>query len=69
MQIGAQFYTIRDFCKTTEDLALSLKKIADIGYTTVQLSGTCAYDPNWMAQQLKQNGLKCVITHTAPARL
>ena len=69
MQIGAQFYTIRDFCKTTEDLALSLKKIADIGYTTVQLSGTCAYDAQWMAQQLKQNGLRCVITHTAPARL
>ena len=35
MQIGAQFYTIRDFCKTPEDLALSLKKVADIGYKTV----------------------------------
>ena len=35
MQIGAQFYTIRDFCKTPEDLALSLRKVADIGYKTV----------------------------------
>lgn len=69
MQIGAQFYTIRDFCKTPEDLALSLKKIADIGYKTVQLSGTCPYDPKWMARQLEINGLKCVITHTSPQRL
>ena len=38
MQIGAQFYTIREFCKTPEDLALSLKKVADIGYKTVQIS-------------------------------
>ena len=69
MQIGAQFYTIRDFCKTPDDLSESLKKIADIGYTTVQLSGTCPYDPNWMAQELSKNGLKCVITHTAPQKL
>jgi sugar phosphate isomerase/epimerase len=69
MQIGAQFYTIRDFCKTPESLSESLKKIADIGYTTVQLSGTCPYDPKWMAQELSKNGLKCVITHTAPQKL
>jgi sugar phosphate isomerase/epimerase len=69
MQIGAQFYTIRDFCKTPESLSESLKKIADIGYTTVQLSGTCPYDPQWMAQQLSKNGLRCVITHTAPQKL
>lgn len=69
MQIGAQFYTIRDFCKTPEDLSESLKKIADIGYTTVQLSGTCPYDPQWMARELSKNGLKCVITHTAPQKL
>ena len=69
MQIGAQFYTIRDFCKTPEDLSESLKKIADIGYTTVQLSGTCPYDPKWMARELSKNGLRCVITHTAPQKL
>ncbi len=69
MQIGAQFYTIRDFCKTPDDLSESLKKIADIGYTTVQLSGTCPYDPQWMARELSKNGLRCVITHTAPQKL
>ena len=63
MKIGAQFYTIRDFCKTPEDLAESLKRVADIGYTTVQISGTCPFDPAWLGEQLKKNGLNCGITH------
>ena len=69
MRIGAQFYTLRDFCKTPEDLALSLKKVADIGYTTVQLSATCEYDARWMKEELAKNGLKCVVTHVPPAKL
>ena len=69
MKLGAQFFTIRDFCKTTEDLAQSLKKVADIGYTTVQLSGTCEYDAVWMRQQLDSLGLSCVLTHTPPKKL
>lgn len=64
MIIGAQFYTLRDQCKTLEDFAESLKKVADIGYTTVQISGVCAYEPEWLRDQLKANGLQCVITHT-----
>ncbi len=69
MKIGAQFYTIREFCKTPEGLAESLARVADIGYTTVQLSAVCAYDPEWMAEQLRKNGLSCVLTHTDPNRL
>ena len=69
MEIGAQFYTIRDFCKTPEDLALSLKKVADIGYRNVQISGTCDYDPQWLKEQLDVNGLKCVLTHIAKDKL
>lgn len=69
MKIGAQLYTVREFCKSTEDLAETLKKVADIGYTTVQLSGVCAYDPAWMKEQLRKNGLICACTHTAAPRL
>ena len=32
MEIGAQLYTVREFCKTLEDFEETLKKIADIGY-------------------------------------
>ncbi len=40
MILGAQFYTLRDHCKTLEDLSESLNRVADIGYRTVQISGT-----------------------------
>ena len=69
MKIGVQFYTLRDFCKTTEGIADCLKKVADMGYTTVQISGTCDFDAQWMKEQLIQNGLQCVITHTPKDQL
>ena len=63
MEIGAQFYTLRDHCTNLEDFALSLKKVADIGYRFVQISGVCEYSPEWLDAELKKNGLKCVLTH------
>lgn len=35
MEIGAQLYTVREFCQTTEGFAETLKKVAQIGYRTV----------------------------------
>ena len=69
MQIGAQFYTIRNQCQTLDDFALSLKKVADIGYKTVQISGTCPYEADWLKAQLDKNGLQCVLTHIPVPRL
>ena len=69
MEIGAQFYTIRDFCKNTDDFAESLKKVADIGYKNVQISGTCELDPEWLKNELNKNGLKCGLTHTPSDKL
>ena len=63
MKIGAQFYTVRETCKTLEGFAETLKKVADIGYRTVQISGTCPYEPEWLKEQLDKNGLECVLTH------
>ncbi len=65
MQIGAQFYTVREQCQTLEGLSESLKRAADIGYRTVQISGTCAYEPEWLREELQKNGLTCAVTHTA----
>ena len=45
MIIGAQLYTLRNFCKTTPELEESIKRVAEMGYTSVQLSGVCDYDP------------------------
>ena len=66
MIVGAQLYTLRDFCKTLEDLSETLKRVADMGYTAVQLSGVCAYDGDWMNEELKKYGLAAPLTHTAP---
>ena len=64
MIIGAQFYTLRDSCKTLEDFSESLKKVADMGYKAVQVSGTCAFEGEWLRDELKKNGLICPVTHT-----
>ena len=69
MQIGAQFYTVREQCKTLEDFALTLRRAADIGYKTVQISGTCPYPAQWLREQLDKNGLTCVLTHIPVPRL
>lgn len=69
MIIGAQLYTVTKSCQTPEDLAETLKRVADMGYRSVQLSGVCEYDPAWMDEQLKKNGLVCALTHTAPSKI
>ena len=69
MEIGAQFYTVRESCKTLADFAETLKKVADIGYRNVQISGTCPYEAQWLKEQLAQNGLRCVLTHIPAPRL
>ena len=69
MEIGAQFYTLRQYCQTLEDFSETLKKVRDMGYRNVQISGTCAYEPQWLKEQLEKNDLKCVITHIPGDRL
>ena len=69
MKIGAQLFTLRDYCKTPEAFAETLKKVAEIGYSTVQVSGTCPYDPFWLRDELNKNGLTCSITHTSFDRM
>ncbi|MBE5796114.1 MAG: sugar phosphate isomerase/epimerase [Clostridiales bacterium] len=69
MQIGAQFFTVRNQCTNLDDFALTLRKVADIGYKTVQISGTCPYEAQWLKEQLDKNGLQCVLTHIPVPRL
>ena len=63
MKIGAQMYTVRDYCKDLNSFADTLAKLADMGFKVVQVSGTCAYEGEWLNEQLKKNGLECAITH------
>lgn len=67
--IGAQLYTLRDYCKTPEDLEKTLERVAKIGYKAVQLSGVCDCDPVWLKGVLDRLGLVAPLTHTAPKTL
>lgn len=69
MQIGAQLYTVHQYTKTLEDFDMTLKKVADIGYKTVQVSGTCPFEPQWLKDKLEQYGLSCVLTHVSHAKI
>ncbi len=63
MKLGAQFFTLRDSCKDLSGLEESMKKVADIGYTSIQLSGVCPYDGEWALEKAHENGLTIDITH------
>lgn len=69
MEIGVQFYTLRETCKDLAGLDETLKRVADIGYKNVQLSGVCAYEPEWIKERLEAYGLKCVLTHIPQDKL
>jgi sugar phosphate isomerase/epimerase len=69
-KLAVQMYTIREFTKTAKDLAESLKRCADMGYTAVQVSAVGAMGgdtPEVSAAQMRQmlddNGLACIATH------
>ncbi len=68
MKLGAQLYTIREFCKTPEDLDASLAKIAGIGYKYVQLSGF-SYDAASVKRRCDELGLSIILTHNSADRL
>ena len=70
MVLGAQMYNVRQFTQTEGDLALSLEKIAAIGYKTVQISAIGANIPAQRVRELcDKNGLAVVLTHMNPDRI
>lgn len=62
-KIVAQLYTVRNFCKTEDDIARSMEKIAAIGYDTVQVSGLGKIPHERMRKIMDDNGLSILVTH------
>ena len=62
-RLGAQYYTIRDFCKTLEDFDISCKKVKEMGYSIVQLSGIGPFSACEIKPILDKYGLITVCTH------
>ena len=61
-------YTLRNFMQTERDMRRTLKQVADIGYMTVQISGTGPIDPHVLREICDENGLKIVLTHIPETR-
>jgi sugar phosphate isomerase/epimerase len=62
-QVAVQLYTLRDFLKTPEDIATSMKKVREIGYQAVQISGMGPIAEEELVTILDGEGLTCCATH------
>jgi len=69
MKVGAQMYTIREFCKTPEDIISSLEKLAEIGFDCVQFSGCGPIDWKLLHETCERVGIEVVITHNPYERI
>ena len=63
--VAAQLYTVRRFTQSLEGVATSLRKVAEIGYSAVQISGFGPVDPKEVAGLLEDNGLVARSTHVS----
>ena len=61
--LAAQLYTIRQFVKDIEGVRESLKKVRDIGYTAVQISGFGPVDPAEVARIVEDLDINIAATH------
>ena len=62
-QIALQLYTLRDHLKSPADIAASMKKVREIGYEAVQLSGLGPIEEGELNRILDGEGLTCCATH------
>ena len=69
MKTGAQLYTIRMYTQNEKDFARSMKKIAEIGYRTVQISAVGPIRPERIREICEGEGLEIVLTHSDVNRI
>ncbi len=69
MKVGAQLYTLREYCQNVKDLDYSLGRVREIGYETVQISGVGPIPAEKLRALCDRHGLEIVLTHTDPERI
>ncbi|MGC9521959.1 MAG: sugar phosphate isomerase/epimerase family protein [Anaerolineae bacterium] len=62
-KLAAQLYTVREHTQTLEDFRASMRKIRDIGYTAVQVSGIGPIAHEDVKRVVDEAGLDICITH------
>lgn len=68
-KLGAQLYTIRDYLKRPVDIASSLKKVRQIGYQCVQVSGMGPIEDDELIRILEGEGLICCAIHESSNKI
>ena len=61
-RIGAQYFTLREFIQTVEDFEKTCRKVSEMGYKIVQISGT-PLKASDMKPILDKYGLEVMLTH------
>ncbi len=69
IKVGIQTFTIRDYCKTIEDIDKALAELASWGVKDIQISGIGKVDWNELADTVKKNNMEVCVTHTPFERM
>lgn len=70
MKTGAQLYTLRAYTQNEKDFARSMKRVAQIGYSTVQISAVGRdIRPERIREICDGEGLEIVLTHSDVNRI
>jgi len=64
-QVAAQLYTLREQCQTAADLAVTARKLREIGYTAVQVSSVGPIPEEEIVAIMRGEGLTICATHEA----
>lgn len=62
-QVAIQLYTLRDFCKTSAEYAATLRRVREIGYQSIQISGVGPIPPAELRSIAEGEGLTICATH------
>jgi len=69
MRIGAQLYTARLHTQTESDFDTTIKKVAGMGYTCVQVSGIGNIPVEKVRAICDKHGIEIIVTHAKPERV
>lgn len=69
MKFALQLYTVREHCRTGEELLSTLKAVRSAGYDGVEFAGTCGLQAENLKAALCELGLTAVAAHQGPEDL
>lgn len=69
MKLGAQLFSLRTFCKTPDGIRETFRRVKEIGYEVVQVSGCGPIDPERLRDISEEFSLPITCTHSPLDRI